>query len=179
MRQIGSTQPGCRLPPNQAGATKPSCQANEQVEECHMRMILNIVVLGLVLAVTQAQAATAPKETLFERLGGEPGITALVNDFVATVAADKRINHYFAKADVPGLKKHLVEQLCAGAGGPCTYTGKDMKTAHQGMGITTADFNALIQDFSRSLKKFKVHRRDQSALLALLTPMKKDIVGKR
>src|SRR5204863_322436 len=77
--------------------------------------------------------------------------TAVVDEFVARVAADNRINHFFAAtaSNPPRLaafKGKLVDQICQAAGGPCKYTGKDMKTAHQGMGITTADFNALVED---------------------------------
>jgi hemoglobin len=143
-----------------------------------MRTIYGLVVLGLLTATTQAQSAVTQK-SLFDRLGGQAAVTAVVDDFVANVAADKRINHYFAKANIPSLKYHLVEQICAGTGGPCSYTGKDMKTAHQGMGITSADFNALVQDLGKSLKKFKVHAREQHELVAILAPMKKDIVEKK
>src|SRR5215813_14929805 len=81
-------------------------------------------------AVAHAQMA-AQKKSLYDRLGGKDAITAVVDDFVANVAADKRINGFFAKADVPRLKRNLVDQICQATGGPCTYTGKDMRTAHK------------------------------------------------
>ena len=102
----------------------------------------------------------------------------MVDDFVANVAADKLINHYFAATDIPVFKKHLTEQLCAATGGGCTYTGKDMKTAHAGLGIDSADFNALVGDLGKTLKKFKVKKADQKELVAILAPLKKDIVEK-
>lgn len=139
-----------------------------------MRILSCAVVLGLGLAATQIQAAA--KKSLFDRLGGEPAITAVVDDFVATVAADTRINERFANADVPNLKKHLIEQICAGTGGPCAYTGKNMKAAHQGMGITSADFNALVEDLGKSLTKLNVHPRERRELVAVLAPLKKEIV---
>lgn len=137
------------------------------------------VILALTAATATASAATAEKKSLFDRLGGKDAITAVVDDFVANVAADKRINGFFAKADIPHLKSELVDQLCAGTGGPCTYTGKDMKTAHAGMGIGGKDFSALVQDLSKSLKKFKVPAKEQKELVAILAPMKKDIVEKK
>ena len=75
------------------------------------------------------------KKSLYERLGGYNAIVAVVDDFVANVAADKRINKFFAKANIGRLKARLVEQICQGTGGPCTYTGGDMRSVHAGMGI--------------------------------------------
>ena len=72
----------------------------------------------------------------------------------------------------PGL-----EQICAGTGGPCTYTGRDMKSAHAGMGITDAQFNALVEDLVKSLDKFKVPEKEKGELLGILGPMKPSIVG--
>ena len=104
-------------------------------------------------------------------------VTAVIDDFVANVAADERINGRFGKTDIPRLKKLLVEQVCAGTGGPCQYTGRDMKTAHKGMRLQEAEFNALVEDMVKSLNKFKVGKREQDELLAILGPMKPDIVG--
>jgi hemoglobin len=115
-------------------------------------------------------------DSLYDRLGKQDAITAVVDDFVANVAADTRINAFFANADVPHLKKMLVEQICAAAGGPCKYTGKDMKTAHQGMNVKAADFDALVEDLKKSLDKFKVPAKEQQDLLGALAPMKADIV---
>ncbi|HCK82496.1 MAG TPA: group 1 truncated hemoglobin [Candidatus Competibacter sp.] len=114
--------------------------------------------------------------TLYERLGGQPAIDAVVDDFVANVAADKRINKFFANSNIPRLKRLLGEQICAGTGGPCTYTGRDMKTTHAGMGVTEKHFNALVEDLVMSLDKHKVPQKEQQELLGVLGPMKPDIV---
>lgn len=116
--------------------------------------------------------------SLYTRLGGKEAITAVVDDFVGNVAADRRINGFFAHTDIPRLKRLLVEQICAGSGGPCTYTGRDMQTAHAGMGVTEAHFNALVEDLVKSLDKFKVPAKEQQDLLALLGPMKPAIVSR-
>lgn len=119
----------------------------------------------------------APEQSLYQRLGGKDAIVAVVDDFVGNVAADKRINARFANTDIPRLKEKLVEQICAGTGGPCAYTGRDMRTTHEGMNITKAEFDALVEDLVKSLNKFKVPEREQNDLLAILGPMQKDIVG--
>jgi hemoglobin len=109
-------------------------------------------------------------------LGKKEAITAVVDDFVGRVANDSRINGKFANADIPRLKTMLVDQICQAAGGPCTYTGRDMKTVHAGMGITNEQFDALVGDLVATLNKFKVPQREQKELLSVLGPMKKDIV---
>jgi hemoglobin len=116
---------------------------------------------------------------LYDRLGGKPAITAVVDDFTARVAADRRINRFFANSDIPSFKAKLVDQLCEASGGPCKYTGKDMKTAHAGMGVTNADFDALVEDLVATLDKFKVPQKEKGELLAVLGPMRKDIVTKQ
>lgn len=114
--------------------------------------------------------------SLYERLGGKAAITAVVEDFVGRVAADSRINGKFANANIPRLKMMLVNQICQASGGPCVYTGRDMKSGHAGMGITSEQFDALVDDLVASLNKFKVGEREKNELLGVLGPMKKDIV---
>jgi hemoglobin len=123
-------------------------------------------------------AEAAPARPLFDRLGGEGAITAVVEDFVANCAADARINAFFVNTDIPHLKKMLVEQICAATGGPCTYTGKDMVTVHTGMHITDAQFDALVEDLVKSLDKYKVPAQEKGELLGALGGMRGDIVGK-
>jgi hemoglobin len=124
-----------------------------------------------------ATGATTATPSLYQRLGGKPAITAVVDDFVANVAADSRINERFANTNIPRLKNMLVEQICEATGGPCKYTGRDMKSAHRGMKITDAEFNALVEDLVKSLDKFKVPAKEKGELLAALGGMKPDIVG--
>src|SRR5262245_55406160 len=84
---------------------------------------------------TSGSGGTAGK-ALFERLGGRAAIEAVVDDFLGRVSQDERINASFASAHLPRLRQRLVEQVCQASGGPCTYSGRDMKTVHAGMGIT-------------------------------------------
>ena len=118
--------------------------------------------------------AAAP---LYDRLGGQDAITAVVDDVVANIAADARINVFFANADIPNLKQKLVEQICAATGGPCTYTGKNMREAHAGMGVKEEHFNAMVEDLVKSLDKFQVKDPERTELLTALGGMKSDIVA--
>jgi hemoglobin len=114
--------------------------------------------------------------SLYERLGGRDAISAVVDDFVARCAADGRINGKFARTDIPRLKSSLVDQVCEASGGPCTYTGRDMRTTHDGMGVTAAEFDALVGDLVATLDQFGVGETEKSELLGALAPMRPDIV---
>lgn len=126
----------------------------------------------------QTSETTTAETSLYDRLGGEAAITAVVDEFVANVAADARINKFFTATDIAKLKSHLVNQIGQGTGGPQAYTGRDMKTAHAGMGVDQAAFDALVEDLVKALDKFNVPEREKGELLAILGPMKADIVTK-
>jgi hemoglobin len=129
------------------------------------------------MACSSVQSPETTKTTsLYDRLGGKPAITAVVDEFVGNVANDARIKSRFLTTDITRLKGHLVDQVCGATGGPCIYTGRDMKTTHTGMRISNADFSALVEDLVASLNTFKVPQKEQSELLGLLSPMKADIV---
>jgi hemoglobin len=137
-----------------------------------------VLLAGLLLGACQDMSMKPMADkSLYDRLGGKSAITAVVDDFVGNVAGDKRINGYFAKADIPRLKGNLVDQICQATGGPCVYKGKDMKTAHKGMGIADADFNALVEDLVKTLNKFNVPAKEQGELLGILGPLKPQIVN--
>jgi len=116
-------------------------------------------------------------ESLYQRLGGIDAIRVLVDDFVANVAADERINRAFARTDVTRFKIHLVNQLCQITGGPCEYKGRAMKTAHARLGVTRADFDAMLDNLGKSLDKFQVPQAEQRELRAALSAMRSQIVG--
>ncbi|HZS37737.1 MAG TPA: group 1 truncated hemoglobin [Polyangia bacterium] len=127
----------------------------------------------------ESKGGTTPaaQKSLYERLGGKDAITAVVGEFVTRVSKDDKINARFANADIPHLKQMLVDQICEASGGPCKYTGKDMKTAHTGMNITDEEFGALVGDLKGALDQFKVPAQEQGELIGALAPMKPDIVG--
>src|SRR5678816_2674864 len=143
-----------------------------------------VFVIAAILASVSSAALLgqgAKEKSLYDRLGGKAAVSAVVDEFVARVAADKRINAYFGStasdpARLMAFKGKLVDQICQASGGPCTYTGKDMKTAHVGMNIKDADFNALVEDLKASLDHFKVPAKEQQELIGTLAPMHDAIV---
>lgn len=132
--------------------------------------------VGLMGLAGCAETQMASKPSLYQRLGGKDAITAVVDTFVSKVAADNRINKFFASTDIPKLKMHLVNQVCEATGGPCKYTGRTMKATHAGMGLTNADFDALVQDLAGALDAHRVSKAEKDELLAALGPMRSDIV---
>ena len=114
--------------------------------------------------------------TLYERLGGLDAIKAVVEDFRDRVAGDDRINLKFARTDLARLTKMLIDQVCEATGGSCRYNGRSMKEAHAGMKVTKGEFNALVEDLVATLKQFKVPSAEQDELLAILGPLKSEIV---
>jgi hemoglobin len=114
--------------------------------------------------------------SLFERLGGLDAMTAVARAFEDRAAKDDRINQKFARTDLDRLTKEFVDQLCEATGGPCTYTGLEMKRAHTDMGVTDGEFDAFMEDLVATLDDFKVGQPEQDELLSLLRPMRGEIV---
>ena len=149
-----------------------------------MRTALALTLLCFSCASSKAESPAASTSgsagsgggSLYDRLGGRPAIEAVIDDFLGRVSQDERINAQFAGAHLPRLRQRLVEQVCQASGGPCTYSGRDMKTVHTGMGITGAQFDALAGHLVGALDKFKVPEKEKGELLAIIGPMKKDIV---
>jgi hemoglobin len=132
---------------------------------------------GLILTTLLVLSGALPASTsLFERIGGAAKLHAVVEQFTVLIVADERINFAFADTDLTKFKQLLYEQLCALAGGPCTYSGRDMRTAHAKLNINNAQFNALAEDLYAAFDHEHVPYRVQNQVMALLAPMEKDIV---
>jgi hemoglobin len=140
--------------------------------------MLGVVALVAAGCASMESDSMMGKKLLYDRLGGKPAITAVVDDFIGNVAADTRINRRFAGANIPWLKTRLVDQVCEATGGPCKYSGQSMLDAHRGMNITDAEFTALVEDLVKSLDKFKVPAQEKDELLTALGGLKPQIVGK-
>jgi len=113
---------------------------------------------------------------LYERLGGGPAITRIVDNAIANVSADPRINQRFANLG-PGLPRNLGDLICLRTGGPCKYTGANMSTAHEGMFIRDDEFDALVEDMAKSLDKSDVPARERDEVLVIFRQMRNAIVG--
>lgn len=139
--------------------------------------------------------------TLYERLGGDEGLVAIVDDFTDRALQDPRVNWsregmkrrgwLFGRnrndsamwnptpENIASLKKHLVQFLALATGGPAQYDGKDMQAAHSGMRISNAEFDAAIGDLKASLDKLRIPDREQKELLAIVESTRPQIVSER
>jgi len=140
--------------------------------------MLGVVALVAAGCASMESDSVMAKKPLYDRLGGKPAITAVVDDFIGNVAGDTRINRRFANANIPRLKMMLVDQICEATGGPCKYSGQSMLDAHRGMNITDAEFTALVEDLVKSLDKFKVPAQEKTELVSALGGLTPQIVGK-
>ena len=129
---------------------------------------------------TAANPAPAHPELLpvFKQFGELPGLTALMDDFMIGLLADARMGPFFKETDQVAIKKHLVEQFCVILGGPCTYTGRDMKSSHAGLEINRNNFNALVEVLQVAMDNRGIPFRAQNRLLAKLAPMHREIETK-
>ena len=136
---------------------------------------------SLLFAIAGSMPARTQEKSLYERVGGYNALAAVVDDFIGRLVADKQFEKFFVGHSIDSKKKirqHILDQFCAATGGPCVYTGRDMKTTHAGLGITNADWDAAAKHLSDSLDKFKVPEKEKGELLAFVTTVKKDIVEK-
>lgn len=112
---------------------------------------------------------------LFEAFGGQAGVARIVDDLVDRSVVDPRLEAIFKPTDLVRLRRTLKEQVCFILGGPCAYSGRDMAAAHKDLGVTTAEFNALVENLQWAMDRAGVGFRDQNRLLARLAPMKRDV----
>lgn len=140
-----------------------------------MKKMKTIFLCACLLAAVSI-SALAQEKSLYERLGGEKAISAVVDDFAGRVLADARINKKFGESDPTRLVTNLKTFMCMATGGGCKYEGLNMKDSHKNMGVTAGEFGALVEDLVATLDKFKVPEKEKNELLSALGGMKGDIV---
>ena len=126
-------------------------------------------------------AVAQQQRSLYQRLGGYDALAGVTDDFIGRLATDPQLKHFFAGHNKEGLtriRQHVIDFLCVATGGPCSYTGQDMKTAHTGLGITEDDWNVSVKHLVATLDKFKVPDKEKGEVLAAISSLKGDIVGR-
>ena len=121
------------------------------------------------------------EKSLYERLGGYNAIAAVNDDLVGRLVADKQLGRYLIGHCTDSKKKLrqlIVDMLCEATGGPCIYTGRDMKTMHTGLGITESDWQVSVKLLTATLDKFKVPQKEKEDVFAAVSGLKPDIVGR-
>jgi len=143
---------------------------------------ISLLAASIVFSALPAQAATAAKtKSLYERLGGYDGISAVVNQFADTLFADKRISQFFVgmsddtRAQFKQKNKNL---LCNVTGGPCKIISRTAHDTHHGLGITSADFSVVAGDLKDALNKYNVGPEEQKEVFAIILGLRSQIVDR-
>ncbi len=135
---------------------------------------------GVQAQITPASAyPVAPAAGLYQALGEQGGIRLLMDDLVARLRRDARLAGHFRDSKPEHLAGQLTAQVCQLAGGPCRYEGPTMAEAHQGLTISKADFNALVELLQQSMDARGLAFGRQNQLLALLAPLHRDVITER
>ncbi len=135
--------------------------------------------LGIVLASSPLGAQAKP-DSLYKRIGGYDAIAAVTDNFVPRLVSDPALAKYFvhSKDTLMHIRQLAVDMICWATGGPCVYIGRDMKTAHAGLGITAAEWDKAVAHFAATLDQFKVPAKERQELLDVVGKLKADIVEK-
>jgi len=152
-----------------------------QTNSRFQRTALIGLVLSLLLTVAGSTPSRAQEKSLYQRIGGYDALAAVVDDFVGRLVTDKQFERFFvghSDDSKKRIRQHILDQFCAATGGPCLYLGRDMKTSHAGLGITSAEWDAAAKHLIASLDKFKVPEKEKGEVLAFVGSLKKDIVEK-
>jgi hemoglobin len=115
-------------------------------------------------------------ETLYERLGGEQGLSAIVRDTITNHQANPIIKTRFQDSDLERLNRLVVDFFGQGSGGPQKYTGKAMAEAHRGMNISEEEFLAVIDDVMAALDKNGVAGDTKNEVLGVLYSLRGEVV---
>ncbi len=142
-----------------------------------LRACASAALVGAALLAGAASAQTAPVDALYQQLGGQSGLVMLIDDLMARLIADPRMQPFFKDVDQRHVKAQLVTQFCEISGGPCKLKDANMKKLHAGVDITRTDFNAMVEVLQHSMDARGVAFSTQNRLLARLAPMHRDIVN--
>jgi hemoglobin len=151
-----------------------------------MKQVLATLLIAVVVCAGAAPSAFAAppqqmgEKSLYTRLGGYDALAAVTQDFITRLATDPSLAKFFTGLNDTSKARvvsHVVDFLCKATGGPCIYTGQDMKTAHAGLHITEAEWNTSAVHLTETLNKFKVPAKEQAEVMAAISGLKDQIVG--
>ena len=151
-----------------------------------LRSLLLLALMSFAWLAPAAYAAEPPapaqqQASLYQRLGGYDALAAVTDDFLGRLATDPQLGRFFvghSTDSVVRIRQHVIDFLCVATGGPCKYIGRDMKTAHTGLKITDADWDASVKALVATLDKFKVPEKEKTEVLTAISGLKGDIVGR-
>lgn len=134
------------------------------------------IILIVQLCIGCSTKGALERESLYNDIGGHPGITNLVNVFVKNIAHDKEILPYFSKSSVKHFKQGFINHLCDAIGGPCQYNGDTMIDIHTGMNINEKDFNRVVELLIKAMEEVGISYQSQNKILLKLAPLRGEII---
>ncbi|PPI85221.1 group 1 truncated hemoglobin [Marinobacter maroccanus] len=142
----------------------------------NLKFLIVALLSGPMLVLGGCQSLnTKPEDSLYQQLGEREGIANVVEDLLYLIVEDERINHQFKGVDVAQFHDNLTDQLCELSGGPCTYTGREMRELHADMAITDTQFNALAENLILAMEQNDIPTGAQNRLIKQLLPLYPDI----
>ena len=131
------------------------------------------MLIFIIMETVQTSTRTA---TLFQRLGGEEKVRKIVKDVLDKNLNNPVIGHHFKNVDMAKLNERVFEFFSMGTGGPHTYSGRDMRTAHSGLNISEDDFERANLDTILALKDNGVQDREINEVISILDSMKQEVI---
>jgi hemoglobin len=143
-----------------------------------MTNIKGLVCVFALLMITSGCAGRTVEPALYAELGGSAGVERIIDAFIGNLADDERVAKSFENTDIDAFRAHMIDQICALAGGPCVYEGRSMKDSHRGLGIDAAMFNVVVADLMQAMESTGTPVAARNELLGLLAPMYRDVVSR-
>jgi hemoglobin len=119
---------------------------------------------------------TLATTSLYDRLGKREGIARITRSLIDNHLANPLVSVRYAGTDMKKVEQRVIEFFCAGAGGPETYTGKDMLATHKGMNISEQEFVAVVDDAMAALQSNGIDADTRNAVLAILWSLKGEVI---
>ncbi|ALS99303.1 group I truncated hemoglobin [Lacimicrobium alkaliphilum] len=138
-----------------------------------MRYLVPSMTLVLLLLTG---CASNSKPDLYEEIGGSATLSKVFGLAINRIYNDPMLGPHFEGVPKSHLRKMLTEQTCALIGGPCEYTGKDMRESHQERNVTEAEFYALVEHVQQAMRLIGLTYQQENRILAALAPLKEDII---
>ena len=140
-----------------------------------------LLVQPMVFAQGNTSGGETQGATLYQRLGSYDALAAVTDDFLGRLIGDPQLSRFFVGFSHDSkvrIRQHVLDFLCVATGGPCKYTGRDMKTSHTGLNISENEWNITVKHLTATLDKFKVPDREKNEVLQAIAGQKSDIVGR-
>lgn len=138
------------------------------------------VVFAVLFAAVAACSSQSfrTRDTLYDQLGGKPGVAALIDASLDRYANDPRVAPSFAHTDITRFRRMFAMYVCQVADGPCHYTGASMAEVHRGMNLSETQFNAVVEDLTDAMTSLRIPVPVQNRLIKRLARVRADVIYK-